>query len=819
MTDPTPHRGWNNPLARDFGADLRYAARALLSAPGFTIAAVATLAIGIGANTAIFSVVDGVLLKPLPFSQPDRIVTVFQDDRKKGATHDDVAPGNFADWRERNTTFSGLAAAEPFALNYTGPDGEEQIYNWNVTQDFFSVLDVRPVLGRLLQPADFVPGSAPALVLNYGSWQRRFGGDPAIVGKRLIIGGAPMTIVGVLPPTFAYLQSSKMEMYVPKVLTPGDARIRTPAWWHEVGRLKPGVTPDRALADMNRVAAQLSTEFPGTNTDVGTTVESLRDTVVGDTSQALLLLFGAVGMVMLIACANVANLFLVRTARRSREFAIRGALGAARSRIMRQVLTESLLVATAGGVAGVALAFWGVAAIRGFAPASVPRVDEMRVDGRALAFTIAAVVFTTFVFGMLPALRAARPGSADELRTGGRAIGSERQHRLRGLFVTAELAFAMILLVNAGLLVRSFVSVVRADRGYHSDHVLAATVFVYRWNKTPGTRRDFIAQLVERAAAIPGVIAAGATSALPLEMAIGADKGTFTIPGRPVAVGEEPSARMTTLTPGAFDALGISLRRGRLFTASDDSASVPVAIVSEEMARRFWPGEDPIGKRITVGFYSPSGERAIVGVVADVRQIALDAPLEPMLYVPHAQAPTGAVSVVLRTAGEPRKVSRDLKRVVAALNPELPIADLVTLDELVSTSLTSRRFTLILFVAFSLAAVVLAVVGVYGVISQGTAERWREFGVRIALGAQPRDIVRIAMRQGLTSAATGITIGAVGAAALTTLMRGMLFSVVPFDVPTYGAVGLMMLVTAMLACYVPARRATRVDPLVALRAD
>lgn len=806
-------------FAADFSADIRYAARALRLAPGFTFAAIVTLAIGIGASTAVFSAVDGVLLKPLPFSQPDRIVTVFQNDRKKGVEHDDVAPGNFADWRARNSVFSGLAAAEPFALNYSGPEGEEQIYNWNVTQDFFSVLDARPWLGRLFQAADFAPDRARVLVLNYGSWQRRFGGDSSVVGRKLIIGGAPTTVVGVLPPTFSYLQTSKMEMYAPKVLDTGEVRLRNPAWYHVVGRLKPGVTLDRARADMTRLARLLGGEYPATNANVGTTIEPLGDTIVGDTSRALLILFGAVGMVLLIACANVANLLLVRTARRGREFAIRGALGAARGRVMRQVLTESLLVAFAGGVAGVALAFWSVATIRGFAPASLPRVDEMRVDGRALAFTLAAVVLAAMLFGTLPAWRAARPSAADELRSGGRSVGSGRQNRLRGAFVTAELSFAIILLIGAGLLVRSFVSVVRADRGYRSDHVFAATVFVYKWNTTPAARGQFIARLVARTSIIPGVIAAGATSSLPLAMAIGADRGTFTIPERPVAIGAEPSARMTSLTPKAFEALRIPLRRGRLFTSADDSSSTPVAVVSEEMARRYWPGENPIGRSVRVAFYSKPLDRQIVGIVADTRQVALDAPLEPTMYVPHAQAPTGAVSLVLRTANDPKQVARDLKRAVAELNPALPLTDMMTLDDLVASSLMPRRFTLLLFVAFSLAAVVLAVVGVYGVISQSTTERSKEFGVRIALGAQSYDIVSLAMRQGIRSTVLGIAIGVAGAAALTTLLRGMLFSIVPLDAPTFGGVSVLMFTTAMIACYVPARRATRVDPLVALRAD
>jgi putative ABC transport system permease protein len=802
-----------------FFSDSRYALRTLRASPGFAIAAVLTLAIGIGANTAIFSAVDGVLLEPLPFVQPDRLVSVFQDDRKKRNDHDDVAPGNFAAWRERSAAFDGLAAAEPFAVNYTGPDGEEQIYNWNVTQDFFAVLNARPEKGRLFQREDFVPNGERVVILTHASWQRRFGADPGIIGKHLTIGSVPVTIVGVLPKDFAYLASSKMEMYVPKVLDSAEVKLRNVAWWHIVGRLRPGVSVAAARADMRRVAAQLSAEYPATNAEVGANVELLKDTIVGDSSRALYLLLSAVGVVLLIACTNVANLVLARTTRRGLEFAVRTALGAPRRMLVRQVLTESLLLALAGGVTGVMIAIWGVATIRRLSPASLARIADIGINGRALGFTLTIVIIATFAFGVIPALRASRPDLSDALRAGGRASSSAARHRVRRLFVIAEVALAMVLLVGTGLLVRSFVAAVSEDRGYRTDHVLVATVFVYKWNTTPAARREFIARLVERTGAIPGVVASGATSSLPLSMAIEADKGTFTLDGKAVPAGEEPSAHMTSLTPGAFAALQIPLRRGRLFTNADDSASLPVAIISESMARQYWPGENPIGQRVKLAFYGPLGEREIVGVVADVRQVALDAPSEPTLYVPHSQAPTGGVVVVLRTSLEPSRIGRSLKRVVAELNPALPIADMQTMDDLTAVSLEPRRFALSLFLCFSAAALVLAGIGVYSVINQATVERVREFGVRTALGAQRRDILRMVMRQGFVSAGTGVAFGIAGAAALTTLMRGMLFEVVPLDALTFSVVAVLMLGTSMLACYVPAHRATGVDPLIALRAE
>jgi putative ABC transport system permease protein len=806
-------------LATDLASDLRYALRSLRSAPAFTAAVVTTLAIGIGANTAMFSVVDGVVLKPLPFSHQERVVTLFQNDRRRSIDHGDVAPANFADWRARTNAFTALAAAEPFALNYSGPDGEEQIYNWNVTQDFFTVLDARPAIGRLFSKADFAPGAEHVLILTYGSWQRRFGGSGSVVGRKLTIGGAPARVVGVLPANFAYLQSSKMEIYAPKVLDTSRPPIRNTAWWHVVGRLAPGVSLDRARADVNRVAKQLSAEYPATNTGMGVTVDPMTATVVGDAARALVILLAAVGMVLLIACANVANLVLARTTRRGTELAIRAALGASRGRLVRQLLAENVLLAVAGGAVGLLVAQSGIAAIRSLSPASVPRVTEMRIDARALAFTIAAVAITTLLFGLLPALRGALPDSVNELKSGGRTSSSVRRRRASALFVTTEVALAVILLVGSGLLIRSFVAVVHADRGYDSNHVLAATVFVYKWNRTPASRAAFIRQLAARAATIPGVLAAGATSSLPLEIAIDKDEGTFTIDGRPVTPGEEPSAHMTSVTPGAFDALHLTLRSGRRFTDADDSSSAQVAIVSEAMAHRYWPNENPIGKRLRFEFDAPLAEHTVVGVVSDVRQTALDAPVQPTIYAPHPQAPSGAMVLLLRTATDPRFVARDLETAVAELNPALPLSSIETLDDLVAASLKPRQFTLSLFVAFAACALLLAVVGVYAVISQRTAERWQELAVRIALGAQARDVVSMTMRQGLVPVAAGVAIGLAGAVGLSILIRRMLFIVSPFDLTTFGIVCALMVTTAMVACYIPARRGTRVDPLAAIRAS
>ena len=822
---PLPNRkpSWPHSLSRSRAwgiADSVVAAlRALRASPAFTLAALVTLAIGIGPTTAIFSVVDGVLLKPLPFSRPDRVVALFQNDRKSGNAHDDVAPANFVDWQSRTTSFAALASAEPFALTYTGPDGVEQIYNWNVSRDFFSILDARPALGRLFGPGDFVPGPPHALVLTYASWQRRFGGDPAIIGRQLRIGAGSATVVGVLPRNFDYLSSSKMEIYAPKVLVGPERQIRNTAWYHIVGRLKPGISLDAARADAERVGAQLSLEYPATNANTGVTVERLDRAVVGDAQRAVLLLFGAVAMVLLIACVNVASLVLARTARRSRELAIRTALGASRGRIACELLIEHFVVAMAGGALGAGLAGWSVAVIRRVSPASVPRVEDMRVDARALAFTLAVVVVATMIFGLMPALRGAQHDAADALRSGERTAGSIAGRRPRQLLVVAEIALAVILLIGSGLLLRSFVDVVRADRGYVSDHVLAATVFVYQWNPTPAARVNFIAQLVARAASVPGVVAAGATSSLPLDIAIDADRGTFTIDGRPVPVGDEPSVHMTAVTPGTLDALRIPLHRGRQFLASDDSAGAPVVIINDAMARRYWPGADPIGGRLRFAFDSKPLDREVVGVVADTKQTALDAPGEPIVYVPHAQAPSGAMAIVLRTSSDnPRLVLGAFKRAVAELNPALPLAGVETLDELAAASVQSRRFTVLLLGTFAACALLLAIVGTYAVVSQGVAERRRELGIRLALGAQARSVINLMMGEGLAPSILGIVVGIAGGGAITRLLRGMLVQVRPLDPWTFGAVAGLMFATAAAACFLPARRATLVSPLETLRA-
>ncbi|HYV99202.1 MAG TPA: ABC transporter permease, partial [Gemmatimonadaceae bacterium] len=671
--------------------DLRYAIRSLGRAPGFTAAAALTLALGIGANTAVFSAVDAAIFKPLPFTNPDRIVSLFQNDLRKHEPRGDVAPGNFAEWQLASTTFSSMAVAEPYSLVVKTSDGNERIGNWNVTQDFFSILDVRPARGRLFDSSEFTPGPARAVILTYASWQRRYGGDERIVGRTITVAGAPVTIVGVLPRNFSYLTNEpRYEMFAPKVLDSLERTLRTSGWFHAIARLKPGVTIAQSSADINRVAASLAKEYPRTNTDQAVTVVSLHEGLVGAASRTLALLLGAVVVVLLIACVNVATLLLARTARRRRELDTRAALGASRPRLIQQMLTETFVLCALGGVAGVALAYWGVGVIRGLSPASTPRLDEIRVDGRALVFTMVAVALTTIVCGVFPALKS--PGGNSERISGARVTGTRRDRSLRNAFVGAEVALAVVLLVGAGLLVRSFVSVLGVERGYSTDRVLSASVFV--WQYRPAERQQFVSQAIERASAIPGVTVAGAATSLPLAGAIGADRGPFDIEGHATSPGEVKSAHITALTPSAFDALEIRLHRGRLFTPGDDPSAAPVAIVSETMARTYWPNEDPVGRRINIGFYGAPVLRTVVGVVGDVRQSSLEAPPEAMVFLPHAQTQAGGVAILLRTKGSPRALLPALRRAIASIDATLPLTYITTLDELVSDSLKPRTFAL-----------------------------------------------------------------------------------------------------------------------------
>jgi putative ABC transport system permease protein len=803
----------------DFARDLRYGARSLRRRPGFAMVVVLTLAIGIGGTTAIFGAVHGVLLAPLPYRDPERIITVWTNDRGEGKPQDDVAPGNFVDWRERQRSFATFASANPYSMDWVGPHGPEHLGTWLVSEGFFETFGVRPLLGRVFLPDEYTAGRNNVAVIGENAWRSRFNADPRIIGRQLTLDSVPRTIIGVMPRSFRFPPGR--EVWQPQVpFDEDDRRRRRSAYLTVVGRLAPGVTLARAKADLGAVAAQLTREYPRTNTGVGVTLVPLPEQTVGHVRKALLVLMGAVGLVLLIACGNVASLLLARAVQREREVAVRVALGAGRGRILRQLGAESLVLALAGGVAGLVVAFGGLAAIRALGPETLPRLDEIAIGPSVLAFALATTLGAAVVFGIAPAVHAAPVDVREKLAAGSAHSGAGRpRRRLQNAFVVVQFALALVLLVGAGLLVRSFVSLLRVERGFDPHNVLAVTVQSWSYYRTPERRAAFVRDATERLAALPGVQAAGMTSSVPFGERIGQDEAAFEIEGRPVASRDQAeSVKAAAVTSGYFAALRIPLRRGRHFAASDVASAPPVAIINEALARRHWPNESPLGKRIKVTF-GGSVLRTIVGVVADVRHGGLHETPQPTVYAPHAQAATGANAFVIRTAGDPLAALPQVRAEFRSINAVLPLASTTTLETLLEDSLRERRFHLALLGAFAVVALLLAALGVYGVMSHATTERTHEIGVRMALGARGADVLRMVMRQGASLAIAGAIGGLLGATAVTRLLRGMLYGVTPLDPLAYVGAGALLLAAAGMACYLPARRAARLDPVRALRVE
>ncbi|HEX2191514.1 MAG TPA: ABC transporter permease [Longimicrobiaceae bacterium] len=809
--------------------DLRYALRTLGRSPGFTAVAVLTLALGIGANTAIFSVVNGVLLQPFPYPEADRIVTLWQHDRAAGVERDEVSAANLLDWRERSRSFSGMAAIEPYGLDFQGPEGPVTLDTWLVTEDFFRVMRVPALLGRTLGPADYLQSTrpvyeqgVPSLVLSHGVWRDRFGADPTVVGRTIRVDGSPATVVGVMPPGFQFPDGGSV--WAPLAFGQDASRrgaLRRGAnYLQAVGRLRPGVTLEQARAELAGIAVQLGGEYPETNQHVGVTADPLPETLVGSVRPALLLLLGAVGLVLLIACANVANLLLARGARRQREFAVCAAIGAGRGRLLRQAMAESAVLAVLGAAGGLLLAWWSLRLIVRAAPSDLPRLDGVAIDPWVLLFALGACLLTTLLFGLAPALSLARPDLAASLSGAGRgATAGRRNRRLREGLVVGEIALALLLLVGAALVVRSFVALLQVDRGFRSERVLAVTVQAWSYFPDRAQRAAFVEEAIERMAALPGVEAVGMTSSLPLAESIGAEEAEFEIRGRAAPrTGEAPSAHAALITNGYLDALGIPLRRGRLFTPQDDADAPHVVLVNETMARRHWPGADPVGERLTIRFAGPPVEAEVVGVVGDVRHAGLDVEPEPALYFAYPQARTGAITFTLRTAGPPLALLGAVQGLIWEFNSSMPLADATTLDTLLAESLRSRRFSLFLLGGFAVLALLLATVGVYGLLSYAMRERVSEIGIRMAMGASAGDILRWAMRDGLRLIVAGLAAGVVAVVLLTRLLKSMLYGVGPGDPLALAAAMGLLAATALLATYLPARRASRVDPVDALRA-
>ena len=810
--------------------DVRYGIRLLLKNPGFTVVAILTLALGIGANTAIFSVVNGVLLRPLPYAQPNQLVALSE--KSANFESSSISYPNFQDWQRTNSTFASMAAYRSDDFSITGSGETERVRVAMVSAGFFETLGVNPVRGRLFTSAEDRLGTAPVALISAGLWQRKFGSTPDILGKRITMNGDGYTVIGVVPASFR-LESTNFDrnkdVFVPigqnkdplfhdRTVHPGMRAI---------GRLKPGVTLAAAKADMDRIAVDLAAAYPDADKGAGIRVVSLKSDIVSEVQPFLLILLGAVGFVLLIACVNVANLQLSRSTTRAREFAIRAALGASQTRVIRQLLTESILLALAGGALGLCLASWGTQAALQALPETLPRAADVGLDGRVLIFTLAASMVAGVLFGLVPALKTSRPDLQSTLKESGRGASGAR-HRAQDVFVVIEMAMALILLTGAGLMIRSLIGLWNVNPGFNPHGVLTFQVSLSpSLGVNPAVSRSAIREMDEKLKTIPSVEAVSSTGgALPMN---GDNELPFWLEGqpKPANTSDMDQSLFYMAEPGYLRAMEIPLLRGRYFTGDDNEHSPQVMVVDESFARQFFPHEDPIGKRIHVGILDM--EPVIVGIVGHVKHWGLDSdgdakhPILAQAYIDYLQVPDRfwigppQAQVVLRTKGSPAGLVPTVREAIEKLNSENVIYETKPLEEIVSDSLANRRFSMVLLSVFAALALLLSSIGIYGVISYVVAQRTREIGIRIALGAQRHDVLRLMLGEGMKMALVGVAIGVAVALGLTRLMVQMLFGVSATDPLTFAGVAAVLTGVALFACYVPARRAMRVDPMVALR--
>ena len=794
--------------------DIRYALRSLHRHRVFALTAILTLGLGIGANTAIFSAVNGVLLRPLPYPDPDRILTIWGHHPAIG--RESASLPDFLDWRKARS-FSGMAAWANAAFTVTGTGEPEVVSGALVTPNYFRVLGAPIPLGRDFRD-DEARGAARVVVLSQGYWQRAYGGRPDVVGSQITLGGVPYTVVGAGARGLAL--PAEVDIWAP--FQTDTTLGRRNDFLQVIGRLAPGATAETAQVELATIARRLEAEYPASNAGWGVELIGLHERIVGEIRPALLVFLGAVALVLLIACANVANLMLVRVAARERELTIRAALGASRRRLVRQLLTESVLLALAGGVLGLGLAVWGVSALRALEPGTLPRLDEVRLDARALAFALVLSVGTGLLFGVVPAVRARRFDLRGGLAEGGRALsGARSAARTRSALVLAEVALASVLLVGAALLLRSFVGLTRVDPGVSVDGILTARVTLPRSRyDDPARQVAFADALLDRARALPGVASAALGSAAPVDDAV---------PYWAIALAgvEQPppdvvqDAVVYRASPEYFHTFGLPLIRGRLFEAADRADRTPVAIVSQGLAQRYWPGRDPVGSRITFGDPTDSATSwmTVVGVVGDVRQDGAVSPAYPQIYVPFAQLSNRSVVVALRTGRNPLALAAPLKQALAGVDPSLALSQITTMEQRVAGTLARPRVNALLLAGFAATALVLAALGIYGVIAYSVVQRTRELGIRVALGASADAVLGMVMRQGLAPVMIGLAIGLGLAAVGSRVLRSLLYGVTATDLATYGAVAAFLTVVASAASYVPARRAARSDPVLALRAE
>ncbi|HJT29357.1 MAG TPA: ABC transporter permease [Pyrinomonadaceae bacterium] len=802
--------------------DIRYGIRGLLKRPGFTVIALITLALGIGANTAIFSVVNAVLLRPLPYQKPEELVIVWEDATFAGFPHNTPAPANYVDWKTQNQSFADMAASNETSFNLTGDGEPERVSAYAVSANFFPLLGVQPLLGRSFTPDEDRPGGTKAVVLSYGLWQSRYGGDRSILNREILLDGEKHAVVGVMPASFQFF-AKDVRVWVPMALTQEDWANRGGHYLVVVARLKPGVSVTQAQADMNAVMRRISTDHPEETMEgkMGVVVMPVRDEFVGDARGSLIVLLVAVAFVLLIACANVAGLLLARAVGRRKEIALRLALGAGRPRVIRQLLTESLLLAVAAGVLGSLLAYASFTFLQGLVPEQMELATSLKLDVRILVFTIAVSIITGIIFGLVPALQSANFDLNDALKQSSGRVTSTG--RLRSAMIVFEVALSIVLLVGAGLLIQTLFQLFRQYSVLEPEKILTMrTILPFEKYKEPQRRDNYYQQVLQRVEHLPGVVAAGYSTSIPLAWK-GGTSGFYPEGLATPIPGMAYDANHREVSANYLKTMNIPLRQGRYFESSDNAQSLPVAIINETMARQYWPGENALGRRFKVGDPEEPGKqwKEIVGIVADIRQMGIDEPVKAEMYIPYQQITDwpGYIprDLAIRTSGDTSSLAGAVRQIIREVDPDQPVSNVATMAEVLGTEAGQRRMGMIMLVVFASLALLLASLGIYGVLAYFVTQHTNEIGVRQALGATPRNILLLVLKKGMGLTFVGVAIGLIASFALTRLMSSLLFGVTAADPLTFATVPLVLVMVALLACYIPARRATKVDPLVALR--